>query len=81
VLGVARTVGHSVPTGDSVGGSTVGRDAESAVIVGARILAAAAEAHDAGLALAERWAGRLDEAPYHPPAVGAAVGDETRLVL
>jgi hypothetical protein len=39
----------------------------AAITVGARFLATAVEVHDAGRAVAERWAGRLDEISYHPP--------------
>jgi hypothetical protein len=56
-----------------------GTPGAAAATIGARILAVAAEAHDAGRAVAERWAGRLDEVPYRPPAVAVSTVDETRL--
>jgi hypothetical protein len=40
------------------------RDVEAAATIGARILRAVDEAHEAGRDLARRWAGRLDEVPY-----------------
>jgi uncharacterized protein YukE len=48
--------------------------ATAAVTVGARFLATAVEVHDAGRAVAERWAGRLDEVSYRPPAADAPTG-------
>ncbi len=54
--------------------------AAAAATVGALVASAAAEAHDAGRAVAERWAGRLDEVPYHSPTVDAPTTVDTRLL-
>jgi hypothetical protein len=40
----------------------------AAAVIGAHVLRAAAEALDGGQALADRWAGRLDELVYRPAA-------------
>jgi hypothetical protein len=47
-------------------------DAVAAAAIGARVLAAVAQAQDRGWTLADRWAGRLDELPYRPSTVDAA---------
>jgi hypothetical protein len=54
--------------------------AAAAATVGALVLSTAAEAHDAGRAVAERWAGRLDEVPYHPPTVDVPTTGDIRLL-
>jgi hypothetical protein len=46
-------------------------DATAAAAVGARVLDAAATAHDEGLEVHARWAGRLDELPYRPATTAA----------
>jgi hypothetical protein len=55
-------------------------DAGAAATVAARILAVAAEAYSCGQAIAERWAGRLDELSYRPPAPAAPLAGEIRLM-
>jgi uncharacterized protein YukE len=53
----------------------------AAATIGARVLDAAARAHDAGRALGDRWTGRLDELPYRPPAeVGTTTAGGTTTV-
>jgi hypothetical protein len=49
-------------------------DATAAAAIAARILTAATRAYSSGQAVAQRWAGRLDEVPYRPPAPTAPVG-------
>jgi hypothetical protein len=54
----------------------------AAAAIGARLLEAAADAHAAGEAVRQRWAGRLDEVAYRPPAdVPPPSGDTTRVTL
>ncbi len=66
----ARTLADVLGSAEAIQLHTPGRVpvvATAAVTVGARFLATAVEVHDAGRAVAERWAGRLDEVSYRPP--------------
>jgi hypothetical protein len=79
VLGSAEAITLRTPiTG---GADRAGATVVAAATVGARFLATAVEVHDAGRAVAERWAGRLDEIAYRPPAADAPIGDPSGLAL
>ncbi|MGC9670301.1 hypothetical protein ACNTMW_27630 [Planosporangium sp. 12N6] len=56
-------------------------DVAAAAAIAARILAVAAEAESGGDEVARRWAGRLDEVTYRPPAPAATPVDQTRLAF
>jgi len=61
--------------------TSVNNESTDAAAVGSRVLSAAAGAHASGLAIAERWAGALDEVPYQLPTAGSTAAGETSLTL
>jgi hypothetical protein len=75
---MARSVADALGSAEAVRLHASG-ESEAAATIAARILATAAEAHSCGQAVAERWAGRLDEVSYRPPAPVAPLAGETRL--
>lgn len=79
VLGSVEAITLRAPV--TGGADRAGSTALAAATVGARFLATAVDVHDAGRGVAERWAGRLDEVSYRPPATDAPIGDPSRLVL
>jgi hypothetical protein len=79
VLGSAEAIELRAPVTDGVDHAST--TAVAAATVGSRFLATAVEVHDAGRAVAERWAGRLDEVDYRPPAADAPAGDPHLQIL
>jgi hypothetical protein len=79
VLGSVEAITLRAPV--TGGTDRAGSTALAAATVGARFLATALDVHDAGRAAAERWAGRLEEVSYRPPATDAPTGDPSHLVL
>ncbi|GAA1804272.1 hypothetical protein HC028_04230 [Planosporangium flavigriseum] len=77
---LARSVADALGSAEAVRVHASG-DAEAAVAIATRILEAAAEAYDRGQEIADRWAGRLDEISYRPPASTAALPNEIRVAL
>jgi len=53
-------------------------DGDAAATIGARVLGAVHDAHEAGRDLARRWAGRLDEIPLRSPEAATAATDQFR---
>jgi hypothetical protein len=77
---MARAVADALGSAEAVRLHTSG-DAVAAATLAARILTAAAEVDSSGSAVVQRWAGRLDEVPYRPPASVASSTSEARLTL
>jgi hypothetical protein len=76
--GMARAVADVLGSAEAVHVHASG-DAAAAATIAARVLDVAAEAHSCGNTVAERWAGRLDELFYRPPAPAGSLADEARL--
>jgi hypothetical protein len=77
VLATALTSAEAVSLCAGAGFGEVAAAAE----IGARVLAATVEVYDAGRVLDERWAGRLGDVHYRPPADTAPPAGSTRAVL
>jgi hypothetical protein len=80
VLGSAEAVRlHASDAAGAAVGVHARGDAGAAATIAAHVLTVAAEAHSGGQAIAERWAGRLDEVSYRPPSPAVRSAGETRL--
>jgi hypothetical protein len=77
---LARSIADALGSTEAVRLHASG-DAEAAATIAARILAAAAGTYSCGQAITERWAGRLDEVSYRPPASTPPPAGETRVAL
>lgn len=75
---LARAVAEALGSSEAVALHASG-DALAAAAIAARVLAAAAEAYADGDAVAQRWAGRLDEITYRPPVTATPSSGEIRL--
>jgi hypothetical protein len=79
VLGSAEAVQLHASDADVAVGLLDGGAAEAAATIAVHLLTAAAEAYSGGQAIADRWAGRLDEVSYGGPAPAAPSASEIRL--